>query len=318
MELIQCLGTEGQRLFSGTPDYINMSRDHSEVLKTCEKIFYKENNHLVALHRFRKRTQLKDESATEYSAELRILSVDCEFGEIKVQNEEIAHQLILNCNSEQLQQKLFAEHKTHKCDLDKVLTIMIGFENSRKDVASLKPGFSGSSMGPTQYRQDKPHQYKNPRAPKLNQSSSSNSASAAHGQLPCHGCGNKGHKHGDKNCKALGKKCKWCENLNHFESVCNRKKQGLPKKQSTLAVIGSSQRSDSRIFCKLMLHPIQSHSRKSGSFKFLADSGAEAMSLHHSEYNRLLSHVPLHPTTDSFSNFDGSIAKKGPVRIIHV
>ncbi|MCP4345697.1 MAG: hypothetical protein GY795_09245, partial [Desulfobacterales bacterium] len=88
MELIQCLGTEGQRLFSGTPDYINMSRDHSEVLKTCEKIFYKENNHLVALHRFRKRTQLKDESATEYSAELRILSVDCEFGEIKVQNEE--------------------------------------------------------------------------------------------------------------------------------------------------------------------------------------------------------------------------------------
>ncbi|MCP4342601.1 MAG: hypothetical protein GY799_27905, partial [Desulfobulbaceae bacterium] len=42
------------------------------------------------------------------------------------------------------------------------------------------------------------------------------------------------------------------------------------------------------------------------------------MSLHHSEYNRLLSHVPLHPTTDSFSNFDGSITKKGPVRIIRV
>ncbi len=118
-------------------------------------------------------------------------------------------------------------------------------------------------------------------------------------------------------CKAFCKTCPYCNHKNHFESVCNKKKQDYNLKQSTVAVISSNSKSDDRIFCKWTLHPIKSHSHKSASFKFLADSGAEVASLHQSEYDRFFSHVPFTPTMDSFSNFDGSPVKTKPIGIIH-
>ncbi|MCP4346888.1 MAG: RNA-directed DNA polymerase, partial [Desulfobacterales bacterium] len=322
MELIHCLGSEGRRLFSGTQDYQNMSRDPADVIKICDGIFHSEINSLVALKPFRSRRQLKEESAKDFAAELRILSIDCDFtpseNATKAQNKEIAQQLVLNCNNESLQQKLFAEFKNHQCDLDKVLGIMTAHEESRKNVQSLKSGQSGASMAPFQNcsQQNNQRNFKNMSKSNKNPS---DSAPAAHPQTYCYGCGKKGHKHGDKqHCKAFGKTCPFCNIKNHFESVCNKKKQGQQLKQDTVVIIGSNRKSDDRIFCKLTLHPIHSRSCKSASFKFLADSGAEAASLHQSEYNRFLSHVPLTPTTDSFSNFDGSPGKTKPIGIINV
>ncbi len=42
MELIQTLGSEGQRLFSGTEDFDDYSRNPSTVIKSCDKIFHSE------------------------------------------------------------------------------------------------------------------------------------------------------------------------------------------------------------------------------------------------------------------------------------
>ncbi len=320
MELIHCLGSEGQRLFSGTQDYQNMDRDPAEIIKICDGIFHSEVNSLVALKPFRSRKQLKDESSKDFAAKLRILSIDCDFtpsqNATEAQNKEIAQQLVLNCNSESLQQKLFAEFKNHKCDLEKVLAIMKSHEESRKNVQSLKSGSSGTSMGPIQKnRQQDNRSFRTTRKP--NHAPPGSSASPMQSQT-CYGCGKSGHKHGDKmHCKAFGKTCPYCNHKNHFESVCNKKKQDHNLKQNTVAVISSNSKLDDRIFCKLTLHPIKSQSRKSASFKFLADSGAEVASLHQSEYDRFFSHVPFTPTTDSFSNFDGSAGKTKPIGIIH-
>ncbi len=81
----------------------------------------------------------------EYAAELRLLSINCEFGSTEAQNKEIANQLCLNCYSEKLQQKLFAEYKKHKCCLSEVLAIMTTDENAKHDIQALKSGASATS-----------------------------------------------------------------------------------------------------------------------------------------------------------------------------
>ncbi len=183
MELIHCLGNEGQRLFSGTQDYQNMSRDPAEIIKLCDGLFHSEINSLVALKPFRNRKQLKDESAKDFAAEQRILSIDCDFtpsqNATDAQNREIANQLVLNCNSEPLQQKLFAEFRNHQCNLEKVLGIMTAFEESRKNVQSLKSGLSGTSMAPFQNRLQQNNQGNLWNTHKSNKDSS-NPAPAAH------------------------------------------------------------------------------------------------------------------------------------------
>ncbi len=314
LEFVQSLGTEGRRLFTGTENYKDLDREPAAILKDCDELFRSENNPLVGLHRFRKRNQQKDETAKEFAAELRLLSIDCEFGATEIQNKEIATQLCLKCHSEKLQQKLFAEYKKHKCKLSDVLEIMTADENARKDVQALKPGASGSSMGPIQKRQS--HRYQKNKSPFQPKNPTDSPAPTAPGQRYCHGCGQKGHKHGEKQCPAFGKKCPHCGNHNHFEKVCHKKKQGFPK-QGTV-VVGSSQKSDSQIHCKLALSPINGRSHKPKKFEFLVDSGAQASSLHRSEYENNLSHIPLQPTDVVLTNWDGTPGKTKPLGTIYI
>ncbi|MCP4343295.1 MAG: hypothetical protein GY799_31570, partial [Desulfobulbaceae bacterium] len=216
--------------------------------------------------------------------------------------------LIFNCLSDKLREKLLSELKSHKCELSKVLETLTNDEDAKRNVQELKPGSSGSNMAPIQRRTQK-----------KNQKNSSNSpAPVAPSKLYCFGCGKSDHKHGDKKCKAFGHTCEHCHHKNHFESVCKKKKQGLPKHQSTVRVVGSSEKSECQIHCKLALRPISGQSRKSHKFEFLVDSGAQATSLHHSEYVKSLSHIPLQPTTDILTNWDGSTGKTKPFGTIHV
>ncbi len=108
------------------------------------KFFILKKNYLIAEYQFRSHIQRRDESAREWSAELRLLSTDCEFGDTSAQNKQIAKQLIFNCHSDRLREKLLSKLKEHNCELSAVLEIMTNDEDAKKNVQELKSGSSGS------------------------------------------------------------------------------------------------------------------------------------------------------------------------------
>ena len=60
----------------------------------------------------------------------------------------------------------------------------------------------------------------------------------------CYGCGSNSHAHGHQSCPAINKKCNYCGISNHFETMCNIKKNSLPGTLNSLNISESEDQGD--------------------------------------------------------------------------
>ncbi len=114
LDLFDCLGAEGQRLFYGTPNSQDYARDPDVVMTVCDGLFREEINVLIATKHFRDRYQKSDETADAFLAELRLLAREANFEQkfVGLETHELRIALIPHCRDKDLQQKLLAEHQT--------------------------------------------------------------------------------------------------------------------------------------------------------------------------------------------------------------
>ena len=80
-ELLNCLGTEGQKRFSKLPDatYPQGATEYTKALFKLEKEHKPVKNKRAERYVFRKHAQLQGETITEYVAALHDLAMSCDF-----------------------------------------------------------------------------------------------------------------------------------------------------------------------------------------------------------------------------------------------
>lgn len=105
--LLHLAGTGVQRLLSGLP---GENKKFEEVKQALSAHFQPKRNKWAERHKFRKRAQLQHESLDTFIAELRMLSLTCDFEEATDDN--ILGQVIEKCSDGYLREKLLQQGET--------------------------------------------------------------------------------------------------------------------------------------------------------------------------------------------------------------
>jgi hypothetical protein len=182
---------------------------------------------------------------------------------------------------------------------------MNGHEIAKDSVKTVRASSSSHSIGALQ------SSHPNKKFP-----SNSSSFQKGNSSAPCMGCGKTGHVIKDTCCPALGKRCRACQKLNHFDSVCitSRKIGAMKTLTATLGSLG--QIGDSKIKCSVSLH--RTTTSKATPFIFAADSCADVSTLTESAYNKHFNDVPISSTTTRLRNFDSSeiVQPRGTINLL--
>uniref|UniRef100_A0A5S6QVH7 Retrotransposon gag domain-containing protein n=1 Tax=Trichuris muris TaxID=70415 RepID=A0A5S6QVH7_TRIMR len=123
--LLNCLGTEGQRIFYTLP---SKEETYESAVRTLEEFFLSKVNVCAERHRFRRRVQLPTEPIDRFLVDLRKLVIFCEYGQLE--EEMIRDQIIEGTNSVPLRKRLLAEDGL---TLDKAVLIARQMENVEND-----------------------------------------------------------------------------------------------------------------------------------------------------------------------------------------
>lgn len=138
------------------------------------------------VHKFRKSYQMKDESMDAFHTRLRKLATCCDFHD---SDKEIKMQIIEGCRSHQLRVKALQDSPTLDALLAQARSMEISVaqanEMEHKEVCKMYTN------------KEKRNKY-------------------------CYRCGGEFPHNGS--CPAIGKKCDFCKQMNHFSSVCRKKK----------------------------------------------------------------------------------------------
>ena len=102
--LLHLAGTGVQRLLSGLP---GDKKKFDEVKEALSAHFLPKRNKWAERYKFRKRAQLQQESLDTFIAELRMLSLTCDFGDATDDN--ILGQVIEKCSDGYLREKLLQQ-----------------------------------------------------------------------------------------------------------------------------------------------------------------------------------------------------------------
>lgn len=149
--------------------------------------------------RFYQRNQGKQETVSQYIAELRKLSEFCEFGEFL--NQALRDRLVCGLSSVATQRKLLAEDKL---DLKKAMDVAISMELAENEARKLKADV-----------QD------------VHEPESIHKVTVRN--KPCYRCGKTNHIP-DK-CFYKSSKCHTCHEMGHIQKMCSKKETVEPKKQ---------------------------------------------------------------------------------------
>ncbi|XP_043216447.1 uncharacterized protein K02A2.6-like [Amphibalanus amphitrite] len=234
--LLTCIGTEGQRVFESLPpvEKLEGEDDFQWCLRRLGAHFAPKQNVCVERYRFRSRGQQPGETTSQWVSVLRQLASTCEYG--PQMDEFIRDQVIEKTASSKLRQRLLMEGSG--LTLEKTLTLADTLESAEREakvmegpavpvpVQALQP--QRSQRGGTRRRRSGP-------VPALQQEGRQQLPQGRQQQprrqqpLPpqqptagpeCWGCGRPGHRRGDRNCPAFGRKCSRCGKTNHFAQHC--------------------------------------------------------------------------------------------------
>ena len=155
---------------------------------------------IVVAERFRfyQRSQRTDESIADFIADLRCLSISCDFGEFL--DQALRDRFVCGVRSESLQKKLLTEADL---TIKRALEIALGMESADKSARDLKHGGSDST----------------PRPVEDVHSTSRTSSTDQESPKPkrCHRCG---RRHDASTCKFKDARCHKCGKVGHISPVC--------------------------------------------------------------------------------------------------
>ena len=178
-------------------------RDKTDVLfKKSEEYCKARKNLTVIPHKFNSRVQGVLETADQFITDLKLLSMDCEYGELR--EEMICDRLVVGVYSEEVKEKLLQQPDL---TLQKATEIIKAIEGSKQHVKTIGSEHSLNEVRcKTQKKQVAKQQHK------LKQADNSKE---------CTKCG---RKHTQGQCPAYGKKCLKCQKRNHFAIMCRSRK----------------------------------------------------------------------------------------------
>ena len=153
-------------------------------------------NLTVLRHKFNSRVQSTAESADHFITDLKLLSLDCEYGALR--DEMIRDRLVVGVHSEEMKEKLLQESDL---TLDTAV-IVKAIEGSKQHGKSIESDHTVHALRSTSRKMKPPQNQANSRSK----------------------CGKCGTHHSKGQCPAYGKKCLKCHKRNHFAAVCKSQK----------------------------------------------------------------------------------------------
>ena len=194
--LLYLAGPKVEKIFSTVTDTAE-ENDYDTAEAKLTAYFAPKKNVLYERHVFRQAKQETEETLDQFYTRLRHLASTCDFTNLE---EEIETQLVEKCCSTRLRRKAFRDDSK----LDELLQYARALEIS--SIAVEKHNRSGETVYQTSKHQQQPR--------------NRHLTSAT-----CYNCGEK-WPHSDKPWRAIGKTCRSCKKVGHFEKVCRSKSNG--------------------------------------------------------------------------------------------
>ncbi|XP_003738282.1 uncharacterized protein LOC100909052 [Galendromus occidentalis] len=226
-------------------------------------------------YQFRTRVQKETEDFAKWLTDLGLLSKTCSYGD--QEERMIRDQIIAGIQSNETRRELL---KSAELNLDEAIAICASMEASRKQMNI----FEGVSKTATSARatqgDDETEEACAVRWPRPNNSRQPprKQTNGARNVRSCRSCG-PSHYAGANGCPAIGRKCNYCGRMNHFASVCTKKKSSV-----TVDCVESGEEEIHLVFAaesaksaQSLVHAefqIEQSSKPKQKVRFLLDSGA--------------------------------------------
>ena len=262
---------------------------------------------IVQRFKFNTRTRHGGESISTYLAELRLLSEDCNYGELE---EMLRDRLVCGINNDSIQKRLLSEaNLTYR----RAVEIATAMETAAKDIRDLaRPG--------DVHKLHSPHSHKSTNF--TNKSSARpHTPRTAGGSMSCSRCGD---SHSATTCRYKNAECHFCHKKGHLSAVCFAKKRQqssqpshrkFPQQDNKVHSMESTETAEEEqalpIYTLYNIEQI-SHTAlvitplvEGKSLKMEFDTGSSASLLPLSTYKQLFSHIPLNETTLVLHTYTG-------------
>ena len=212
--LLTCIGAKGREIYE-TFTYTNAADNLKldVVLKCFDDYCEPRKNTTMARHRFLTHKQTTGQSFSEFVTELKNLSDDCEFGDLK--DSLVKDIIICGVNNNNLRERFLREDGI---DLLKVIKIGLAAEQTKFHAKQLQE--EDRNVSEVKYRERNSSGLRNDSEVKYRDR---NSSGLRNDRLikNCRFCG---RSHNRGNCPAYGKECSNCLKSNHFAAVCRSRK----------------------------------------------------------------------------------------------
>ena len=206
------------------PDFICAGTySESQLLEILRNIVLSKISRIVHVKQFHDMYQREHEAFNEYLSRLQTKASCCNFVcescDSTSVTERIKEQFIIGLRNEVIHREIIKTESVHPgTSLDKLLSEALTLEQSMKDQETLKRDFPKTfSLDSEEVTSE---------ANEVQAVSKFIQQKQERCQNPCIGCGQRSHSSYERQikCPAWGKKCFYCDKLNHFQSCCRSKR----------------------------------------------------------------------------------------------
>lgn len=179
-----------------------------EIQSVLTRHFSPKSNEISVSFKFYKRDQKSDESASDYIAQLRKLSSECNFSDLE---RMLRDRLVCGMRDDRLQYELLKRDNLRYQD---VVDAMLSSESAGRDVRMIQDaaGVNPSTSSPC---------LPAPQAPSTVEPMDINAVQSKVNVRLCYRCGD---RHGGE-CRFINTVCRFCQKKGHLEKICLSKKK---------------------------------------------------------------------------------------------
>ena len=202
-------GEKGRNIYS---TWTLTNEERKQLASHYEKIenYCKpQSNKIYSRYIFMRREQGTDEPFEQFVTDLKLLYKECGYNHV-VEDEMIRDHIVFGIKSTKVREKL--NNEGNDLTLEKCMDISRTYELSQKQIISMNSGEDPNvhairSKFPTKQSLVRKQKKKSP----------SKKSTYEKRAVKCMKCG---YTHSDKQCPAMGKKCRFCHKLNHLSKIC--------------------------------------------------------------------------------------------------
>ena len=294
--LLIWVGNTGREIFNSW----GLSEEDSKNINTLMERFQQHSapkkNTVFARYIFQERKQ-EDEPFDSFITDLRNLVKDCHYDKPE---EMVRDKIVSGIKSQEIREKLLTEGDA--LTMEKAIDIAIMHETTQQRLRSM------ATTSPTA---DSIDSIAKNRSGHQQRSTHHRRYKAEQSHTDITNCRNCGGQHAKKKCPAFGKKCSYCQKLNHWAKVCLTKKDFRSKAIHT--VDEDDDDDDIPIFIDAITKGNDSPDTAYANIavstgdtvRFKLDTGAQANIMPSSVYTRLRQMVPLQPSTSKLFGYTG-------------